>query len=177
MNRRTDILLILAILVIIFLLSEWQCNPSGPTYVRGKDSVVVKIVKLTDTITKPVPKYVYKTDTIHDTLTLVQLDSIRLYDVYNVDSSVLVQSEVRGLLLESIIHAKLKEINTYRVDTVYRSKGHKPNLRPLVFTTVDSSRATIGLGAVYNGRKSTIIGGYNFVNRSILVGFAIPLRK
>ena len=119
---------ILVAIIILLLLSN-SCNKTEPTYIKGKDSIVVKHTHTVDSFPYPVPYKVLKVDTVHDTITLVELDSIRLYENYNRDSSVLVQSEIRGLLLGSIIHAKLKETTITRTDTLKLPCVTKTSLR------------------------------------------------
>jgi hypothetical protein len=148
-----------------------------PTYIKGKDSIVVKHTHSVDTINKLVPKYVYSVDTVRDTVTLVELDSIRLYENYNRDSSVLVQSEIRGLLLGSIIHAELKEKTIYRTDTIKLACATKQSLRPMVFVNLMDSNLTMGVGGIYTNKRSTIMGGYNINNKSITVGYGFSLSK
>lgn len=180
MNNRIiqDVLLVAIVILVLIIGCNWQ--RSKPTIIKGAETTIVKWKTKTDTIHKEkiVPKLVYATthDTIHDTITLIELDSIRLYDLFNSDSSVLVQSKVRGLLIEAIINAKLKETYTTRVDT-FCIKEFKPSLRPLVFAVADTSRVTGGLGAIYTGKKSSFMAGYNFVNKSVLVGFGVNISK
>jgi hypothetical protein len=175
--RQSNTLVLILIGVVIFLLNEWSCNSSEPIYIKGDDSIVVVHDTLTDTIYKPVPKYVHRVHTIHDTLTLVQLDSIRLYETYNSDSSVFVQSEVRGLLLETIIHAKLKEVHTYRVDTLKLTNPFKPSLKPLIFATVTKDVAAgLGVGGILTTKKTTFIGGYDLINKNYMVGIGFSLK-
>lgn len=177
-STRNLIDIILVSIIILLLLSN-GCNneEQQPTYIKGKDSIVVKHTHSVDSISYPVPYKVLKVDTVRDTVTLVELDSIRLYENYNRDSSVLVQSEVRGLLLGSIIHAELKEKNIYRTDTIKLPCATKQSLRPMVFVNLMDSTLTMGIGGVYTNKRSTIVGGYNINNKSITVGYGFNLSK
>jgi hypothetical protein len=124
-----------------------------------------------------VPYKVLRVDTIRDTITLAELDSIRLYENYNRDSSVLVQSEVRGILLGNIIHAKLKETTITRVDTFKLPSVTKASLRPMIFVNLMDSNLTMGVGGIYTNKRSTIVGGYNLNNKSITVGYGFRLSR
>lgn len=183
-ERLTDLLCIALIPLAFIAGCNWnQPEPCNPEVIPGKETVKIKYITLSDsTKEKPKPKKTYPAppppfrptasiDTTGDALVEAMNDSIREYELYYSDSSVMVRSTVQGILLNQAITAHLTEKTVYRTDTIIKPP------KWAFYGGVSLSYNHIAPTAILCKNKAYISAGYDLINRMPVVGYGVRLLK
>tara|TARA_R110000868_G_scaffold360225_2_gene622267 strand:- start:837 stop:1412 length:576 start_codon:yes stop_codon:yes gene_type:complete len=150
-------------------------------------TTTTKTTQAIDSIHKPIP---VKTDppkipshpsaSIENAPPLVSVidDSIRTYDSYFVDSVVRVKSTVQGVLLSQDVTVNKTEV-TIKDSTIIpyvppKNIPERYRLKPFAYTVI-AQNVGLGLGGMVQTPRNTFIGGYDLINKSILIGVGIKL--